>query len=64
MDRIINLAAWIKVGYMNRRTLMLDKKLYSKTEGRLYRYFRDIEEIDKLEGKVKFRKNRRKGMYR
>lgn len=43
---------------------MLDKKLYSKTEGRLYRYFRYIEEIDKLEGKVKFRKNRRKGMYR
>ncbi|HGG0416319.1 TPA: hypothetical protein ACJFE8_001072 [Clostridium sporogenes] len=51
MDRIINLAAGIKVGYMNRRTLMLDKKLYSKTEGRLYRYFRDIEEIDKLENR-------------
>ncbi|NFC27850.1 hypothetical protein EXM98_04150 [Clostridium botulinum] len=30
---------------------MLDKKLYSKTEGRLYRYFRDIEEIDKLENR-------------
>lgn len=51
MDRIINLTAGIKVGYMNRRTLMLDKKLYSKTEGRLYRYFRDIEEIDKLENR-------------
>ncbi len=51
IDRIINLAAGIKVGYMNRRTLMLDKKLYSKTEGRLYRYFRDIEEIDKLENR-------------
>ncbi|HDK7156467.1 TPA: hypothetical protein PTV43_001596 [Clostridium botulinum] len=42
MDRIINLAAGIKVGYMNRRTLILDKKLYSKTEGRLYRYRRNI----------------------
>ncbi|MBY6950330.1 hypothetical protein [Clostridium botulinum] len=30
---------------------MLDKKLYSKTEGRLYRYFRDTEEIDKLENR-------------
>lgn len=30
---------------------MLDKKIYAKTEGRLYRYFRDIEEIDKLENR-------------
>jgi hypothetical protein len=30
---------------------MLDKKLYAKTEGRLYRYFRNKEEIEKLENR-------------
>ncbi len=36
---------------MDRKILMLDKKLYAKTEGRLYRYFRDIEEVDRLENR-------------
>ncbi len=30
---------------------MINKKLYAKAEGRLYRYFRDMEEIDKLENR-------------
>ncbi|MDU1322139.1 MAG: hypothetical protein E6931_11595 [Clostridium botulinum] len=50
MDRIINLAAGIKVGYMNRRTLMLDKKLYSKTAIRSINLFKDTgDKIDGLE---------------
>ncbi|WP_243238903.1 hypothetical protein [Clostridium botulinum] len=36
---------------MDRKILMLDKKLYAKTEGRLYRYFKDIEEVDRLDNR-------------
>ncbi len=32
---------------------MLDKKLYIKTEERLYRYFRSKKELDKLKNRVK-----------
>ncbi|KOR24173.1 hypothetical protein [Clostridium sp. L74] len=31
---------------------MLDKKIYAKTEGRLYRYFRDNRELGKLKSRV------------
>ncbi|WP_055665733.1 hypothetical protein [Desnuesiella massiliensis] len=31
---------------------MIDKELFRKTEGRLYRYFRSLIEIDKLEHKA------------
>ena len=37
---------------------MLDKKLYIKTEERLYRYFRSKKELDKLKNRAKHLSNR------